>query len=346
MENSTSPTDPGMEWAAQMDAQDGGPTTRRWVAVVRVAVEGESYRLAGDWAGVASANRFLRPLEARAFARATVRAYAYDLLNVARVAVARRLTLADGVPTDVFDWLDGQRPPRSPAGTVVALRSRTGAAAASMNRRVAALRACFEHEVLAGVRVANPVPAPRRGAGLRPKARGPLGHLGPGRTRGGGRLVRQPRRWPESLDPDEVGAFVADRRRDRDRALGLGMRLGGLRAGEVLGLRLAEVDPGRGRVRVVGKGGRERTCPSTGRASRRWPRPWGRSAHPGWPPRRASWACTDPRPGSGSPRRGCAAGSERIGPAPVPSASAPTACGTPRGPNSPRRGSTGSSCAT
>lgn len=261
MENSTSPTDPGMEWAAQMDAQDGGPTTRRWVAVVRVAVEGESYRLAGDWAGVASANRFLRPLEARAFARATVRAYAYDLLNVARVAVARRLTLADGVPTDVFDWLDGQRPPRSPAGTVVALRSRTGAAAASMNRRVAALRACFEHEVLAGVRVANPVPAPRRGAGLRPKARGPLGHLGPGRTRGGGRLVRQPRRWPESLDPDEVGAFVADRRRDRDRALGLGMRLGGLRAGEVLGLRLAEVDPGRGRVRVVGKGGRERTVP-------------------------------------------------------------------------------------
>lgn len=39
------------------------------------------------------------------------------------------------------------------------------------------------------------------------------------------------------------------------------MVLGGLRAGEVRGLRLADVDQGRHRVRVIGKGGRERIVP-------------------------------------------------------------------------------------
>jgi integrase/recombinase XerC len=39
------------------------------------------------------------------------------------------------------------------------------------------------------------------------------------------------------------------------------MLLGGLRAGEVRGLRLADVDLGLRRVRVVGKGGRERIVP-------------------------------------------------------------------------------------
>jgi site-specific recombinase XerD len=234
---------------------------RRWTVAVRVERRDGGYRLAGDWAGVAAANAFLGHLEARAFAPATVRAYAYDLLNFARFAAERRLALDDVVPTDIFDWLDWQRPPRRRAGTVVAFAARDGAAPASVNRRAAALRAFFEHQVLAGARASNPVPAPRRGAGLRPKARGPLGHLGPGRTRGGGRLVRQSRQLPESLDPADVGAFLADLATHRDRAIVLAMVLGGLRAGEVRGLRLAGVDQGRHRVRVLGKGGRERIVP-------------------------------------------------------------------------------------
>lgn len=219
------------------------------------------YRLVGDWAGTEAANAFLGHLEARAFAPATIRAYAHDLLIFARFATERRLALADIVPTDVFDWIAWQRPPRSGSGTIVAFRARTGAAPASVNRRVAALRAFFEHQVLAGARASNPVPAPRRGAGLRPKARGPLGHLGPGRTRGGGRLVRQARRLPESLEPADVAAFLADLGSHRDRAIVLAMVLGGLRAGEVRGLRLVDVDQGRRRVRVSGKGGRERVVP-------------------------------------------------------------------------------------
>jgi Site-specific recombinase XerD len=66
---------------------------------------------------------------------------------------------------------------------------------------------------------------------------------------------------PESLDPADVVAFVADLATHRDRAIVWAMVLGGLRAGEVRGLRLADVDQGRHRVRVIGKGGRERVVP-------------------------------------------------------------------------------------
>ena len=42
------------------------------------------------------------------------------------------------------------------------------------------VRALFEHQVMLGDREVNPVPAPRRGQGLRPKARGMLGRWVPG----------------------------------------------------------------------------------------------------------------------------------------------------------------------
>ena len=117
------------------------------------------------------------------------------------------------------------------------------------------------------------LPAEARGEGmgrsrLRPRAAAqpprPAGHIGPGRPRSGGRLVRQPRRLPEALEPEDVAAFVADLRTFRDRAITLVMLLGGLRAAEVRSLRLADVDMGLRRVRVMGKGGKERVVPVDG----------------------------------------------------------------------------------
>lgn len=223
-----------------------------------------SHRLEGSWAGVDAANRFLAHLESRAFSPATIRAYAFDLVNFGRFLAERDADLAGVVPTDVFDWIDWQAARRPGRDKVVAITARRGSAPASVNRRVAAVRAFFEHQVMSGVRDDNPVPAPRRGQGLRPKARGLLGHLGPGRPRQGGRLVRQQRRLPESLEPADVSAFLADLGTHRDRAMVLLMVFGGLRAAEVRSLRLADVDQGRRRVRVVGKGGRERTVPVDG----------------------------------------------------------------------------------
>lgn len=225
------------------------------------AVVDGAYRLAGAWVGVDAANAFLAHLECRAFSPATVRAYAFDLVNFARFLDERGIDVADVAPTDVFDWIDWQAVRRPGGDKVVAITARRGSAPASVNRRAAAVRAFFEHLVMSGVREDNPVPAPRRGQGLRPKARGVLGHLGPGRARQGGRLVRQQRLLPESLEPADVSAFLSDLVTHRDRSIVLLMVFGGLRAAEVRSLRLADVDQGRRQVRVVGKGGRERTVP-------------------------------------------------------------------------------------
>ena len=227
---------------------------------VQVKLTDGEYRISGDWEETGQANAFLAHLAARAFSPATIRAYAFDVVNLARFLTGEGISLASVMPVDVFAWVDWQGARRDGGGKVVALRRQT-AAASTVNRRVAAVRAFFEYLVMTGARTDNPVPSPRRGQGIRPAARGLLGHLGPGRPRAGGRLVRQPRRLPESLPAGEVDAFVASLRTHRDRAMALAMLLGGLRSAEVRGLLLADADMGRRRLRVIGKGGKERYVP-------------------------------------------------------------------------------------
>lgn len=227
---------------------------------VGVVATGQGHRLGGVGATVDAANRFLEHLGVRGFSPATVRAYAFDLANLAAFLEERSLALLDVVPTDLFDYLDWQARRQSTGARVVAM-GRARPAPSTMNRRVSAARGLFEHLVTTGTRADNPVPAARRASGLRATHRGLLGHLGPGRRRAGGRLVRQPQRLPESLDTDDVAVFLADLDTHRDRAMVLAMVLGGLRAAEVRSLRLADVDMGLRRLRVVGKGGRERIVP-------------------------------------------------------------------------------------
>ena len=132
-----------------------------------------------------------------------------------------------------------------------------------MNRRIAAVRGLFEYLVMIGERTDNPVPEARRSSGLRGQRNGLLGHVAV-RQRSGGRLVREPKRLPESLPAGDVTAFFEDLDTLRDRAIVLAMVLGGLRACEVRSLRLADVDMGLRRVRVIGKGGKERVVPIDG----------------------------------------------------------------------------------
>lgn len=219
------------------------------------------YLVEGDWDGQDAANAFLNHLAGRGFSSATVRAYAFDVANLARFLVERAVGLTAVDAPLVFDWIDWQGVRRAdhPAGGRGS--SNPSAAASTVNRRVAAVRALFEYLVMAGVRTDNPVPTPRRGQGLRPSQRGLLGHLGPGRARSGGRLVRQPQRLPESLSTNDVDAFLTSLATHRDRAMVLAMLLGGLRSAEVRGLLLADVDMGRRRLRVIGKGNKERHVP-------------------------------------------------------------------------------------
>lgn len=229
------------------------------LSVAPVASVDGAWRLEGEWSGVEAANVFLRHLRARAFTPATIRAYAYDLLNFGRFCVEQHVDIRQVVAADVFAWIDWQTA-AAPSGTVVPL-ARRGASPSTINRRIATVRALFEHQVMLGAFETNPVPAGRRGQGLRPTASGMLGHLGPGRRGHGGKLVREPRRLPEALEPEDVAAFLNDLCTHRDRAIVLAMLLGGLRAGEVRGLRLADVDFGRRMLTVVGKGGWQRVVP-------------------------------------------------------------------------------------
>ena len=231
--------------------------------VLAVRTSDGQHRLVGHWPDLELANEFLDHLRVRAFSPATCRAYAFDLLNFGRFLQEHELELGAVSAMDVFVWIDWQSQPAPSTAKVVALRART-AAPSTINRRVAAIRGLFEFLVMRQMITANPVPAPRRSAGLRPAPRGLLGHLGEGRRRSGGRLIRQDNRLPESLPPADVAVFVSDLRTHRDRAVVLLMLLGGLRSAEVRGLLLRDVDMARRRLRVVGKGSKERVVPVDG----------------------------------------------------------------------------------
>ncbi|MGH9307683.1 MAG: tyrosine-type recombinase/integrase [Acidimicrobiales bacterium] len=208
------------------------------------------------------ANRWLTHLESRNFAAATVRGYAFDVLNFGRFLVERTIAPGEVGPQDVFDWVEWQARPSATRGQrVVKLEAKRGPAPTTMNRRIAAIRGLFEFLVMSGHRDTNPVPSPRRSSGLRRARSGLLGHVQGRRPTTGGRLIRQDRRLPESLPADDVEAFLADLGTRRDRAIVLLMLLGGLRAGEVRSLRLADVDMGMRQVLVTGKGAKQRLVP-------------------------------------------------------------------------------------
>lgn len=229
---------------------------------VRVVGVGGGHRLVGDGPVTEIANRWLEHLESRNFAAATVRGYAFDVLNFGRFLSERSVLLGDVGAQDVFDWVEWQARPSATRGRrVVSLAAKRGPAPATMNRRIAAVRGLFEFLVMTGDRETNPVPSPRRSSGLRRARSGLLGHVRGRRPTQGGRLVRQDRRLPESLAPDDIEVFLADLGTRRDRSIVLLMLLGGLRVSEVRSLRLADIDLGMRRVLVTGKGAKQRLVP-------------------------------------------------------------------------------------
>ena len=158
---------------------------------VVVVGTGEGHRLSGEGPITELANSYLSHLRTRGFSAGTVRGYAFDLLNFNRFLEDRAIDPSCVAPSDLFDWLEWQSKPSSvqSGGNVVNLAGKRGAAPATMNRRVAAVRGLFEYAVITGVRTSNPVPPGRRSTGLRARPHGMLGHLGTRKPRTEGRLV-------------------------------------------------------------------------------------------------------------------------------------------------------------
>src|SRR3954452_19618893 len=218
-----------------------------WVPEVRCVV-GDGGVGGGYVVGHELVDEFLRFAAGRARPN-TVRAYAHDLKAFFTVVAKDP---EDVCAADVLGFVNVQRRARVGAENVVRIADGgSGLSSATIRRRLAAVSAFYGYLVVrgdAGVDV-NPVP---RGLPTRRHRRDGRGQP----------LVRAVRRLPRILEPGEVAALMAALRTQRDRAMVQAMVLGGLRRGEVLGLRLEDLHLGEWRVFVnEGKGGHQRLVP-------------------------------------------------------------------------------------
>jgi site-specific recombinase XerD len=191
------------------------------------------------------ANEFLDAVAARGLSSATVRAYAYDLVLLGRWLEKSDRRLEALQPADLVDFIRSQR--------------ETGAHPRSMNRRLITCRLLYRfvvgHEI-GGLRDVS-LPGPHyKGAG-----RGDLGLHARRKRQHLPLRVKTPQTVVEPLTREQVVAFLRSLRRYRDLAIVYLMLFCGLRSSEVLGLRTSGVNVLDRRLRVHGKGNRERMLP-------------------------------------------------------------------------------------
>jgi integrase/recombinase XerD len=175
----------------------------------------------------------------------TVRAVAFDLKTFFTVVAKDPVEV---VAADVFGFLADQRGDRR----VIRLADReSGLSARTIARRLSSVAGLFAYLIARGDTTVSANPVPR---GLSTRRRGGRALTVP--------LVRVPRTLPRILSPAEANRLLAALRTHRDRAMVLAMLLAGLRRGEVLGLRLADVRVAdRSLFIIEGKGGHQRIVP-------------------------------------------------------------------------------------
>jgi site-specific recombinase XerD len=235
-----------------------------------VVWDGDGWRLAGgDDAGgaVVLANEYLGYLADRNYSRQTVRAYAFALLALCRWLGGERVGL-DAVTTDVLLRYLAACRHASVGGrlgpNVVRMDGTRadGLSPATINLRLAAVSGLFRFRCMRDPDAKNPVPKGKEARRLTAGERsGLLAHVSRRPRYRSPLRVREPRRLPRALDRGEVVALVGSLRTWRDRAIAGLMVFCGLRAGEVLGLEVKDVDIGGRWLRVCGKGSKERRVP-------------------------------------------------------------------------------------
>jgi integrase/recombinase XerC len=191
---------------------------------------------------VAAGNEFLDALSIRGLSPATVRAYAFDLVILYRWLHHAQLVLEHLSPDDVLRYIEYQQ----------------GAQPKSINRR---LMTC---ELLYRFVTGTSMSHARMGSAPHYAGRGREQALGLHQRKRAGRRklrVKEPQRVVEPLTVDQVAALLRSLTRYRDLAIVHLMLLCGLRSMEVLSLRLNDLVWEDKRLRVRGKGNRERDLP-------------------------------------------------------------------------------------
>ena len=222
---------------------------------------------------------FLKHLLACGNSPASCRSYAYDLLRWLRFLAAVDVTWQRAQRCEVRDfvlWLrtspnparDRQRRDAPLPGSVNARTGKpylgAGYALATINHAVAVLAAFYGYHVETGLGpVVSPVPpwsrdGRRVGAHHNP--------LEPFRLhRRGAYRQKQPGRLPRAVPDEVIDDIFAGLGCHRDRALLHMFLASGARASELLGMTVADVRPGDGRIYVAtkGLGGVKQACPAS-----------------------------------------------------------------------------------
>jgi len=198
------------------------------------------------------ANAFLRAVAVRGLSPRTVRAYAFDIVALYRWMRATDRTLSGLTQSDLLDFVGWEK--------------ERGAQPSSINRRLTTCRLLhgFSHPEGLGGAAGTSLPAPY--------------YRGPGRDRRIGvhvlkkkRLlalrVKTPQKQISPLSAEQVREFLRGLRRYRDNAIVHMMLLCGLRSREVISLGRRDVSMVERRVRVIGKGDKERIVPLADLAS-------------------------------------------------------------------------------
>jgi integrase len=260
------------EGAAARDL--AGLVVPRIGGLVETTVTGEPYRLM-DASGlmVEPVSVFFRELMASGRSVATVRSYGMDLLRWWRFLAAVDVAWDRASRIEARDfscWIQATAKPRRSESTSVASGKTAGAAnsvtgkpspdsryaVATVAHSETVLRGFYEFHLEAGTGpIINPFPLDwSRRSGRANAHHNPMREFR--RDRVGRYRPRVPQRIPRGIPDERFDEVFAGLRSDRDRALVAFWVSAGVRASELLGMRVADVDPGQQVITVVRKGTR------------------------------------------------------------------------------------------
>lgn len=188
---------------------------------------------------------FLKSLSVRGFAKSTVRAYAFDLLDFYRFLSAHDLVIDHLSHQDFIDFILAHR--------------RRNAAPRTINRRLIVVRS-FLNDQFAGLGDA----LLRKYSSAFYKGRRNKALLGPTRIKSDSLKslrVKVPTLIITPLKPAEIKKFLTSVRKYRDQVIVLLMLLCGLRSCEVLNLKISDIDFIDDQIRVRGKSNKQRLLP-------------------------------------------------------------------------------------